>query len=370
MDVENNKYEIKQTTVLPVDCTFYENAANLIVESRKMVVTTANTVICVTNFEIGKMIVQEEQKGQNRAQYGTTLIKALSEYLTSQFGKGFSETNLRSFRKFYLTYKEQIENIQFENVANTDLAIQQKASAEFKLSWSHYQVLMRISDKKIRNFYEIEAFQDQWSVPQLKRQYNSSLYERLALSRNKEEVLKLANEGQVIEKPQDVLKNPFVLEFLGMEEKVVYSESDLESAIISKLQNFLLELGKGFLFEARQKRFSFDEKNFYVDLVFYNRLLQCYVLIDLKTEELKHQDLGQMQMYVNYFDRYVKQEFEKPTIGILLCKEKTDSIVQLTLPSDANIYASEYSLYLPDKELLQEKLDEWTQEYECNQDKL
>lgn len=180
---------------------------------------------------------------------------------------------------------------------------------------------MRISDKKIRRFYEIEAFQEQWSVPQLKRQYNSSLYERLALSRNKEEVLKLANEGQIIEKPQDVLKNPFVLEFLGMEEKAVYSESDLESAIISKLQNFLLELGKGFLFEVRQKRFSFDEKNFYVDLVFYNRLLQCYVLIDLKTEELKHQDLGQMQMYVNYFDRYVKQEFEKPTIGILLCKE-------------------------------------------------
>lgn len=255
------------------------------------------------------------------------------------------------------------------STANTDLAIQQKASAEFKLSWSHYQVLMRISDKKMRKFYEIEAFQGQWSVPQLRRQYNSSLYERLALSRNKEEVIKLANEGQVIEKPQDVLKNPFVLEFLGMEEKAVYTESDLESAIISKLQNFLLELGKGFLFEARQKRFAFDEKNFYVDLVFYNRLLQCYVLIDLKTEELKHQDLGQMQMYVNYFDRYVKQEFEKPTIGILLCKEKTDSIVQLTLPQNANIYASEYSLYLPDKELLQKKLDEWTQEYEDNQDK-
>ena len=180
----NNKYEINQTTVLPIDHTFYENAASLIAESRKMVASTANTVICVTNFEIGRMIVQEEQKGKNRAKYGTTLIKALSKYLTSQFGKGFSETNLRSFRKFYLTYKEQIENMQLENVANTDLAIQQKASAEFKLSWSHYQVLMRISDKKMRKFYEIEAFQGQWSVPQLRRQYNSSLYERLALSRN------------------------------------------------------------------------------------------------------------------------------------------------------------------------------------------
>lgn len=294
----------------------------------------------------------------------------MSEYLILKFGKGFSQTNLRSFRKFYLTYKEQIENISFEDVADTDLAIQQKASAEFKLSWSHYQILMRITDNQIRKFYEIEALQSQWSVPQLKRQYNSSLYERLALSRNKEEVLKLANEGQMIEKPQDVLKTPFVLEFLGMEEKAAYSESDLESAIISKLQNFLLELGKGFLFEARQKRFSFDEKNFYVDLTFYNRLLQCYVLIDLKTEELKHQDLGQMQMYVNYFDRYVKQEFEKPTIGILLCKEKSDNIVQLTLPTDANIYASEYSLYLPDKVLLQKKLDEWTQEYELSQNEI
>lgn len=366
-DLENSKDERNQTAELLMDSSFYENAANLIAESRKIVASTANTVICVTNFEIGRMIVQEEQRGQNRAKYGTTLLKTLSEYLTSQFGKGFSETNLRSFRKFYLTYQERIEIMPSDNTEITNLAIQQKASAEFKLSWSHYQVLMRIQDKQMRQFYEIEALQGHWSVPQLKRQYHSSLYERLALSRNKEEVLKLANEGQIIEKPQDVLKNPFVLEFLGMEEKAVYSESDLESAIISKLQNFLLELGKGFLFEARQRRFSFDERNFYVDLVFYNRLLQCYVLIDLKTEELKHQDLGQMQMYVNYFDKYVKQAFEKPTIGILLCKEKSDSIVQLTLPSEANIYASEYSLYLPDKVLLQKKLEEWTQEYENSQ---
>lgn len=362
--------EGNQMVVELIGTTFYENAANLITESRKAVASTANVVICVTNFIIGRMLVQEEQKGQNRAKYGTTLLKTLSEYLTVRFGRGFSETNLRSFRKFYLIYREQIEDLSSKEVENSNLAIQQKASAEFKLSWSHYQVLMRISDQQMRRFYEIEAFEGQWSVPQLKRQYNSSLYERLALSRNKEEVLKLANEGQTIEKPQDVLKNPFVLEFLGMEEKAEYSESDLESAIISKLQNFLLELGKGFLFEARQKRFSFDEKNFFVDLVFYNRLLQCYVLIDLKTDELKHQDLGQMQMYVNFFNRYVKQEFEKPTIGILLCKEKSDSIVQLTLPPDANIYASEYSLYLPDKALLQKKMDEWTQEYELSQNKM
>jgi predicted nuclease of restriction endonuclease-like (RecB) superfamily len=228
-------------------------------------------------------------------------------------------------------------------------------------------ILMRIENSEERRFYEIEAINQQWTFRQLQRQYGSSLYERLALSRDKAEVMRLANKGQTLEKPRDVLKNPLVLEFLGMNEKAEYSESDLETAIISKLQTFLLELGKGFLFEARQKRFSFDEKSFFVDLVFYNRLLQCYVIIDLKTEEMKHQDLGQMLMYVNYFDRYVKTEHEKPTIGILLCKEKDDSIVQLTLPENSNIYASAYNLYLPDKNLLQQKLVEWTQEFEENQ---
>ncbi len=183
-----------------------------------------------------------------------------------------------------------------------------------------------------RRFYEIEAEQQNWSESQLKRQYHSSLYERLALSRNKDEVLKLASERHTVEKPKDLLKNPLTLDFLGLGEKASYTESEMEHAIISKLQEFLLELGKGGLFEARQKRFSFDEKHFYVDLVFYNRLLQCYVLIDLKSEELVHQDLGQMQMYVNYYDRYVKLDHEKPTIGILLCKKKSDALVELTLP--------------------------------------
>jgi predicted nuclease of restriction endonuclease-like (RecB) superfamily len=221
--------------------------------------------------------------------------------------------------------------------------------------------------KEERQFYEIEATEQQWSVRQLSRQYNSSLYERIALSRNKDEVMRLAREGQTIEKPRDILKNPLVLEFLDLDESNAYSETDLESALNTHLQKFLLELGKGFLFEARQKRFTFDEKSFYVDLVFYNRLLQCYVLIDLKTDELQHQDLGQMQMYVHYFDRYVKKDFEKPTVGILLCKEKNDSIVELTLSEGENIYAAEYNLYLPDKTLLQQKLNEWTQEFEETQ---
>ena len=173
---------------------------------------------------------------------------------------------------------------------------------------------------------------------------------------------------QSIGKPSDIIKNPITLEFLGLKPDAVYSESKLENAIINKMQQFLLELGKGFLFEARQKRFTFDEQHFFVDLVFYNRLLQCYVLIDLKIDKLTHQDLGQMQMYVNYYDRYVKQDFEKPTIGILLCKEKNDALVELTLPKDANIYASAYQLYLPNKALLQAKVKEWIEEFEENEE--
>ena len=215
-----------------------------------------------------------------------------------------------------------------------------------------------------RRFYEIEAKNQNWSVRQLQRQYNSSLYERLALSKDKEAILRLAQEGQTINKLDDIIKNPLTLEFLGLKPDASYSETKFENAIIDKLQQFLLELGKGFLFEARQKRFTFDEENFFVDLVFYNRLLQCYVLIDLKVDKLAHQDLGQMQMYVNYYDRYVKQDFEKPTIGILLCKEKKDALVELTLPKDSNIYAQQYALYLPDKQLLQAKLKEWIDEHD------
>ena len=200
------------------------------------------------------------------------------------------------------------------------------------MSWSHYVLLLTIKNPEERSFYEIEAAQAGWSLPELKRQTASCLYERLALSKDKKGVRRLADEGQVIVKPEDLLKEPYVLEFLGLDEKAGYSESDLETAIIDRLEHFLLELGKGFLFEARQKRFTFDEDHFFVDLVFYNRLLRCYVIIDLKLGKLSHQDLGQMQMYVNYFDRFVKMPDENPTIGILLCKKKKDAIVELTLP--------------------------------------
>ncbi|MDR0374086.1 MAG: PDDEXK nuclease domain-containing protein [Nitrososphaerota archaeon] len=356
----------------------------MIEQARTYVGRTADLTMCITYYEIGRMIVEQEQKGKEHSEYGSDLLKKLSTHLTGRFGKGFSATNLKYARQFYQTYAPSIQQLNSTkaktNVVNRQSPIDefnlQKLSLNrqsmfgelpFKLSWTHYQVLTRIKNADERHFYEVEAINQQWSVRQLQRQYNSSLYERLALSRNKAEVMRLVNEGQSVEKSSDLLKSPLVLEFLGMDEKSEYSETTLESAIISHLQKFLLELGKGFLFEARQKRFSFDEQSFFVDLVFYNRLLQCYVIIDLKTDKMGHQDLGQMLMYVNYFDRYVKAEHEKPTVGILLCKEKNESIVQLTLPENSNIYASEYQLYLPTKSLLQQKLVEWTREFEEKQ---
>jgi predicted nuclease of restriction endonuclease-like (RecB) superfamily len=235
-----------------------------------------------------------------------------------------------------------------------------KSVKPFTLSWSHYVLLLTVKDPDERSFYEIEATNEGWSLSELKRQKASSLYERLALSRDKAGIKRLAKEGQIVTRPEDLFKEPLVLEFLGLQERASYSETDLESAIITHLEHFLLELGKGYLFEARQRRFTFDEDHYFVDLVFYNRLLRCYVIIDLKLDKLAHQDLGQMQMYVNYFDRHVKLPEENPTIGLLLCKSKKQTIVELTLPKDANIHAHEYSLYLPSKDLLKAKLLEWT----------
>jgi len=372
-----------------MDDHFFDSVAEIIEHARAYVGRTADLTMCVTYFEVGRMIVEQEQDGKARAKYGRGLLKELSEFLTKRFRRGFSETNLRNARKFYQVFASSIPQSKTAELAKDSHNVIQLKSAEgyekgqtltaqfrfsqknqyftdlFKVSWTHYLVLVRIKNEDERRFYEIETINQRWSVEELKRQYNSSLYERLALSRDKAEVMRLATEGQTVEKPRDMLKNPLVLEFLDMAENASYSETELESAIISKLQNFLLELGKGFLFEARQKRLTFDEQSFFVDLVFYNRLLDCYVIIDLKTTELRHQDLGQMLMYVNYFDRFVKTEQEKPTVGILLCKEKNDSIVELTLPEDSNIYASEYSLYLPDKVLLQRKLAEWVEEFEA-----
>lgn len=227
----------------------------------------------------------------------------------------------------------------------------------FPLSWSQYALLSRIKDSNERQFYEIETIENNWSVRELQRQFDSDLYLRISLSKSRKQVKQLAQKGQVIEKPEDVLKSRYVLEFLGLESKPAYSESDLESAIINKIEHFLMEMGKGFLFGGRQVRFSFDGEDFFVDLVLYNRLLQCFVLVDLKIGKLRHQDIGQMQMYVNYYDRYVRKEFENPTIGIVICKDKSDAMVEITLPKDnKTIFAKEYKLYLPTKGELKKAL--------------
>lgn len=350
----------------------YTKSSQLIENSRNVIGSVANAVIIYTNFEIGKYIVEEEQKGEDRAQYGARILDSLSAYLSDKYGRGFSRTNLAAMRKFYMVYRDrdnrivrstiaQLPDLQASGIVQSAIG-QSVIDAEnwpFPLSWTHYQVLMRIEDDKERTFYETEATRSHWNVRNLKRQYHSSLYERVALSRDKADIMKLASKGSEPAKPTDILHTPYVLEFTGLDDKAVYHESDLETAVIGKLQDFLLEMGKGFLFEKRQKRFVFDEKNFYLDLVLYNRYLHCYVLIDFKTDELTHQDLGQMQMYVNYYDRYEKTDSENPTIGILLCKQSDKALVDLTLPENANIYAQEYKLYLPDKKLLQNKLQEW-----------
>ncbi len=363
--------------------TLFENISRLIEDARKHVKATVNTAMVYTYYGIGKYIVEDEQQGEKRAAYGKAVLKNLSMRLTNKYGKGWSIATLKNAKKFYSVYSEKtngvypiknkkakqcLANSMNETANLISLDTESSYKPLFTLSWSHYLILMRIENTDERNFYEIECRQQNWSFRELQRQYASSLYERLALSRDKNEVMRLAKEGQTVEKPSDIIKNPITLEFLGLKSDSIYSESKLENAIISKMQQFLLELGKGFLFEARQKRFTFEEQHFFVDLVFYNRLLQCYVLIDLKVDKLTHQDLGQMQMYVNYYDRYVKQDFEKPTIGILLCKEKNDALVELTLPKDANIYASAYRLYLPNKALLQAKVKEWIEEFEENEE--
>ncbi|MDE6874665.1 MAG: PDDEXK nuclease domain-containing protein [Lachnospiraceae bacterium] len=340
--------------------TFFTNVSDILEQAKQNAKAAIDLSMVYAYFEIGRLIVEEEQSGGQRAAYGKYVIPELSKYLTVHMGRGFSVTNLKQMRKFYQVYAEdrigQTLSDQFANLPAVS------TGRKFPLSWSHYLKLMRIDNADQRHFYEIEAAQNHWGLRELQRQFDSALYERLALSRDKDKVMELALKGQVIEKPEDVLKDPYILEFTGLKERAEFSECELESRLLDHLQEFLLELGKGFAFIGRQVRFTFDERHFRVDLVFYNRLLHCFVVIDLKIGELTHQDLGQMQMYVNYYDRYEKTADENPTIGVLLCQQKSDALVELTLPADSNIYASKYELYLPDKKELQEKLREWMAE--------
>lgn len=331
--------------------TFNEQILELLIQSKKNVKTAVNISMVYTYYEIGRRIVEEEQNGKDRADYGTHLLKELAAYLTENVGKGFSADNLKLMRRFYVVYsQDRIGETVFPQSENLPVVA---SGRKFYLSWSHYLKLMRIGNIEERHFYEIEAAKNDWSLSELNRQFDSSLYERLVLSTDKDKVKRLSEEGYVVETPGDIVKDPYILEFLGLPEKPEYSENELETKIIDNLQKFLLELGKGFTFVGRQERFTFDEEHFYVDLVFYNRFLQCFVLFDLKIGELKHQDIGQMQMYVNYYDRNVKLPEENNTVGIILCKDKKDSVVEMTLPKDnTQIFASKYETVLPSKEEL------------------
>ncbi len=333
----------------------------LIQQAQQHVVRNINTTMLITYFQIGKMIVEDEQKGKQRAAYAKENVKNLSIFLNKEFGKGYSEDNLQLMRKFYLTYQKYEPVVRFFNVDSTisEPPVRKLKAGEFpfKLSWTHCIQLIRIDNEDERNFYEIEAIQNNWSKRELIRQFNAAIYQRLALSRDKEGIKTLARKGQVIEKPTDALKSHYVLEFLDLKEDNRYSESMLETAIINKLEHFMLELGKGFLFEGRQRRFTFEGDSFYVDLVFYNRLLKCFVLFDLKIGKLTHQDIGQMQMYVNYYDRMVKTKDESPTIGIILCREENKTVIEFTLPeNNKTIFAKQYKEVLPSKAELKKQL--------------
>ena len=317
----------------------YDNIKELVINARNKVYTTVNIEMLNLYWNIGK-IIMDIQKGDKRASYGDSILDKLSKKLTDEFGKGFSSRNLRTMRKFYLTYP-----------------IWKTVSA--KLSWSHYLELIKIDEDAKRNFYLNECINSRWSVRELQRQINSLLYERLLLSSDKSKKKELIEKGQIIKESKDLIKDPFVLEFLDIKENTDYLESDLEKNILEHLKEFLLELGKGFMFVGSQVRITLGEEHFYPDLVFYNRILKCFVIIDLKIGKVTHQDIGQMQMYVNYYDRDIKSKDENKTIGILLSTDKNKTIVNYTLPEDnETIFSTEYKLHMPTEQELINAVEE------------
>lgn len=344
-NIRKNHHPQKQETMKTEDITrtdneFVAEIRRIINDARQNAVRSVDFCRVQMYWNIGKRIFEKEQQGKQRADYGSYLIRNLSKQIMPEYGNGFSARQLERSRQFYRLYP----------IAST---------LRTQLNWSQYKLLIAIPDKDKREYYELEAVNEGWTGRQLERQINSLLYERLLLSNDKEAVLAVARGERKPESPIEIIKDPMFLEFLGLERQHAYYEKDMETAIISHLADFLLEMGKGFSFVARQKRFLVEDDEYFIDLVFYNRLLHCFVLIDLKTNKLTHQDIGQMQMYVNYYDRYEKTDDENPTIGILLCTSKNDTAVKLALPeNNQTIYASKYELYLPTSEQLIHEINE------------
>lgn len=311
----------------------YESVREILQEARQNIARTVNSTLVKAYWQVGRHIVVYEQGGAERAKYGNAVIKNLAARLTSEFGSGFTVTNLVYMRQFYVCFPN------YHTLCD-------------KLSWSHCRTLLKVQNDDIRLWYLEECVNENWSVRQLDRQINTLFYERMIASRDKETVrAEIKQSSTETLSPHEIIRDPYVLDFLGIPQGEHFLESDLEQLLINKLQHFLLELGKGYSFVARQKRISFDNKHFYIDLVFYNYLARCFVLIDLKTDELTHQDIGQMQMYVNYYTREMMNPGDNPPIGILLCADKNDAIVRYTLPEgDNQIYAAKYTTYLPTKE--------------------
>ena len=358
----------------------YDRIRRILESARSRVARSVNTTQVIANWLIGREIVEEEQKGKARAGYGQKLLTELSARITVEFGKGYSVNNLEHFRDFYLTYPELMGSIphavrgeladgSVSGRTGKSHALRDKFDAIGRrpwkpgrlhpnISWTHYRTLLRVDKAEARSFYEIEAIKNNWAARELERQINSLLYERLALSRDKKGLMRLSMKGQEVQKPIDVFKDPVVMEFLGLPESPKLVETDLEQALIDDLKSFLLELGKGFAFVTRQERLTLDGDHFYIDLVFYHTVLKCYVIIDLKTGKLTHQDLGQLQLYVNYYDRERRTAGDNPTLGLILCADKNDTVVRYTLGKDQRktIFASRYKLHLPSEAELRAEL--------------
>lgn len=372
----------RSKTLAPVNdiAVLVDRVVTIIEEARSRVLRTVNSEMVLLNWHIGREIVEYVQRGDPRAEYGEEVIEDLSKQLQSRVGRGYSSTNLRYFRAFYIAYRSRKPEIRHigsgesgnEEDTSTSGKIRHKRRGVSlatldpapldgfspSLGWSHYRALMKVKPAMVRTFYEIEAEQERWPVEHLERQIFTQLHLRLLKSRDKNGVMELARKGQSVEKPADLMKSPIVLDFLGLQGGPSLRESDIESAIISKLSQFLLELGKGFAFVARQKRVTFEDEDFFVDLVFYNIILKCYLLVDLKLGKLTHQDVGQMDSYVRLFDAQGRTPGDGPTIGLILCAEKNEAIARYSILSEhKQLFAAKYVTYLPSEEELRQELE-------------